>query len=186
MKFTCPPLAICLSVAFLIASTIESGAFALLGPFQPWMQTTNGVINVYYGDIGGPMCISNGYRWNVPVLTYGFDQSFLNFFGTNGVVAVGNAIQILNSLPPASQIVLTNYPFESQNVNSAVEAQSLYDLKSVTLSALLAQMGFSQPTRYIYVLHSWDPSSFVNPSEYIWILGMPIILELDHTHPIAS
>ncbi|HTV76552.1 MAG TPA: hypothetical protein VMD57_06080, partial [Candidatus Baltobacteraceae bacterium] len=68
-----------MSAAFLIVSAVESDAFALLGPVQPWMQSTNGVIQP--GDIGGPMCISNEYRWNVPVLTYGFDQSFLNFFG---------------------------------------------------------------------------------------------------------
>ena len=58
-----------------------------------------------FGDIGGPMDIGDGYRWNVPVVTYGFDQSFLDYFGTNGVAAVEGAIQILNDLPPASSIV---------------------------------------------------------------------------------
>lgn len=32
------------------------------------------------GDIGGPMDVTNEYRWNVPVLTYGFDQSFVDYF----------------------------------------------------------------------------------------------------------
>ncbi len=50
------------------------------------------------------MCISNGYRWNVPVVTYGFDQSFLDYFGSNGVAAVQGAIAVLNDLPPASTI----------------------------------------------------------------------------------
>jgi len=86
----------------------SSFGFALLGPFAPWMQETNGV--VFPGDIGGPMNIGNGYRWNVPIVTYGFDQSFLDYFGTNGVAAVEGAFQILNDLPPASQIVLTNIP----------------------------------------------------------------------------
>ena len=135
MKFNLHKFVICFGVVFLIASTDESDAFALLGPVQPWMQTTNGVIQP--GDIGGPMCISNEYRWNVPVVTYGFDQSFLDYFGTNGVAAVESAIQILNDLPPASQIVLTNYPFNSQSENFAAAAQSLYDLKSETLSLLL-------------------------------------------------
>jgi hypothetical protein len=108
------------------------------------------------GDIGGPMCLSNGYRWNVPVVTYGFDQSFLNFFGTNGVAAVEGAIQILNDLPPASSAVLTNYPGDSQLINYQAQAQSLYDLQSVTLSLLLEQLGLASPTRFAYVLHSWS------------------------------
>ena len=55
--------AICLA----LGSTPEARAFALLGPVQPWMQATNWVI--LPDDIGGPMCLSNGYRWNVPVVT---------------------------------------------------------------------------------------------------------------------
>ena len=145
-----------MSALFLIASTEQSGAFALLGPIRPWMQTTNGVF--FVGDIGGPMCISNGYRWNVPVVTYGFDQSFTNYFGTNGVAAVEGAIQILNDLPPASQIALTNYPFISQSANYEAQSLSLYDLKSEALSLLLEHMGLASPTRYVYVLKQWDSS----------------------------
>ena len=44
------------------------------------------------------------YRWNSPVLTYSYDESFLNYFGSNGVVAVEKAMEILNSIPPASSI----------------------------------------------------------------------------------
>jgi hypothetical protein len=170
MKFSLQKIAIGLSATFLIASTIESGAFALLGPFQPWMEETNGLRqpSIIYlpgyapaslepSDIGGPMCISNEYRWNVPVVTYGFDQSFLNYFGTNGVAAVESAIQILNTLPPASQIVLTNFPLDSQQVNFTAQTQNLFDLKSTTLSLLLEQLGLAQPTRYIYVLRQWNP-----------------------------
>ena len=137
MKFSLQKFEIFLGVVFLIASTVGSGAFALLGPVQPWMQMTNGVINP--GDIGGPMCISNGYRWNVPVVTYGFDQSFLNYFGSNGVAAVESAIQILNDLPPASQIALTNYaPWMNATIQSygipqdqAAEANAAASLQDI-------------------------------------------------------
>jgi hypothetical protein len=84
-------------------------AFALLGPFAPWMTA-----QLSYQDgfsIGGPMDIGQGYRWNVPVVTYGYDPSFIEYFGTNGVAAVEAAIQILNDVPPASSVVLTNYPW---------------------------------------------------------------------------
>ncbi len=128
MKPRLQSIGLCLSLAVLVASTVASDAFALLGPIQPWMQTSNGVINP--GDIGGPMCLSNGYRWNVPVVTYGFDQSFVGYFGSNGVAAVENAIQIFNNVPPASRLVLTNYPFNSLNYEYYLaESQSLYDLQ---------------------------------------------------------
>src|ERR1700735_1077990 len=94
-------------VIFLAVAVQSASAFALLGPFAPWM--TAPLAYQIPNAIGGPMIIGQGYRWNVPVITYGYDQSFLNFFGTNGVAAVEAAIQILNSLPPASRINLTNY-----------------------------------------------------------------------------
>ncbi len=77
----------------LLAGSTASG-FSLLGPYAPWMTT-----NLSYhqpGDIGGPMDLHEGYRWNLPTLTYGFDQSFLDYFGQDGVAAVEEAIQILN------------------------------------------------------------------------------------------
>jgi hypothetical protein len=134
------------------------------------MQTTNGVI--FPGDIGGPMCISNEYRWNVPVVTYGFDQSFLDYFGSNGEAAVKSAIQILNNLPPTSTIVLTNYPFDSQQINYAAQAQWLSDLKSQTLFLLLEHLGLAQPTRYIFVLRRWDPI-FTPYSPYLAEINWP-------------
>jgi hypothetical protein len=166
MKFNLHKLAIGLSAMFLLVSTVESGAFALLGPVQSWMQTTNDVI--VSGDIGGPMCISNEYRWNVPMVTYGFDKSFLDFFGSNGVAAVESVIQTLNDLPTASQIVPANYPFDSQRVNFEAQALSIYDLKSETLSLLLEHMGLAEPTRYIFVLKQWNPVFISDPSESQW------------------
>jgi carbohydrate-binding DOMON domain-containing protein len=56
------------------------------------------------GDVGGPMNIGEGYRWNIPTLTYGFSRSFIDYFGSNGVAAIESAITILNSLPPASSL----------------------------------------------------------------------------------
>lgn len=187
-----PKIGFCLLlVCFALGlSALSARAFALLGPVQPWMQTSNGVI--YHGDIGGPIGITNGYRWNVPVVTYGFDISFLNFFGSNGVAAVESAIQILNNLPPASQIVLTNYPFGTVQLNNAAQAQNLFDLKSFTLSLLMEQMGLADPVRNIYMLTNWNPSCFNDPPPptvilvfwgfRFWGSGIHITLILDLLH----
>jgi hypothetical protein len=115
MKHGFQKLASFLAATLLLTSTVRTNAFSLAGPVQPWMQTTNGIHLSPEG--AGPMYLGNEYRWNVPVVTYGFDKSFLDFFGSNGVSAVKSAIQILNNLPPASQLTITNYPFDSRHVN---------------------------------------------------------------------
>ena len=91
-----------LMVAALFAGPVGGFAFSLLGPYADWMDVQKGY--QLPGDIGGPMNIGEGYRWNLPVVTYGFDRSFLDYFGSNGVAAVEGAIGILNALPPASSI----------------------------------------------------------------------------------
>src|SRR5258707_12088328 len=98
-------LALALAVALgLTLAATQVKAFSLLGPYASWMNPTIG----YHlpGDIGGAMNIGEGYRWNVPVVTYAFDQSFLDYFGSNGVAEVEATIQVLNDLPPASGIGL--------------------------------------------------------------------------------
>jgi len=159
-------LVLCLAFLALFQFTPSSLGFALLGPYESWMEQTNGFRQP--SDIGGPMDIGSGYRWNVPVVTYGFDQSFLNFFGTNGVAAVEGAIQIINDLPPASSIVLTNYPLDTEQFNSQAEAQNLYDLKSETLALLVEQLGLAQPVRYIFALRQWNPIFLYFAREYDW------------------
>jgi len=129
-------------------------AFSLLGPYQSWMTPTNGF--QLAGDIGGPMNLGEGYRWNVPVLTYSFDQSFLDFYGSSGVAAVESAIQILNNLPPASQINLNAFPFDARQENYRAAAGALIDLKSETLFLLLQQLGLAQPQRFMYCIHGFS------------------------------
>ena len=145
---------------FLVIGIQAASAFALLGPFAPWMVAP---LTYRLPDaIGGPMKMDEGYRWNVPVITYGYDQSFLNYFGSNGVAAVDSAVQILNALPPSSQIVLTNYPFANSRANPLAQSQGLLDLKSAALVQLVEQMGLAQPIKSIFSLRnfSYDPSNY--------------------------
>ena len=53
----------------MLSNPSRVNAFALLGPLEPWMTASNGFTPLAYDYIGGPMCISNGYRWNVPKVT---------------------------------------------------------------------------------------------------------------------
>jgi hypothetical protein len=84
------------------------------------------------------MDINSGYRWNVPMVTYGFDKSFLDFFGTNGVAAVENAIQTLNNLPPASTMMLTNYPFQTIQFNDTALSEFRFDLEMLCRNHLIS------------------------------------------------
>jgi hypothetical protein len=104
------------------------------------------------GDLGGPMNIDEGYRWNVPVVTYGFDPEFTAYFGDRGVRAIEEAISILNELPPASDIDLDSYPLCSSMPNFKAAGLGLCDLKSAALAGLLEQMGLADPIRSAFVL----------------------------------
>lgn len=137
--------------------TGSARAFSLLGPYDTWMQSNNGF--QLPGDIGGPVNLGEEYRWNVPVLTYAFDESFLDYFGSNGVWAVEQAIQVLNDLPPASLLDPASYPTETAHWNYKAQALNLTDLKSKTLVALLEQLGLAQPTRHTFAVHDF---TFVN------------------------
>ncbi|MCX6915427.1 MAG: hypothetical protein NT167_20680 [Verrucomicrobia bacterium] len=161
-----------LSVA-LLTSPVSGFAYSLLGPYADWMDIQKGY--QLPGDIGGPMNIGEGYRWNVPVVTYGFDRSFLDYFGSNGVVAVEGAIGILNALPPASSIILSNYPQAIWRVNYRAKATNLLDLKSATLFLLLEQMGLADPMRYAFCIRDYrlisSPTNYSRSRD-----GSPLVL----------
>jgi hypothetical protein len=157
-----------LGMWLLFGLASKSFGFALLGPYADWMQRTNGYHQ--HGDIGGPMDIGQGYRWNVPVVTYGFDQSFLDYFGSNGVAAVEGAIQILNDLPPASALMLTNFPLDAARFNYTAAALQFFDLKTITLPLLLEQMGLAPPMRNVFDLLHFD-SVLINTDESTWPPG---------------
>lgn len=128
-----------------------SRAFSLLGPYAPWMTPELGY--QLPGDLGGPMNLGEGYRWNIPLVTYGFDSGFLNFFGSNGVAAVEEAISLLNSLPPAADIVVSGAPtIPFLVVNTSAASLQHYDLKSRALTSLLQCLGLAESSRYIYTL----------------------------------
>jgi len=186
-----------LGLALLIGSVSGAGAFSLLGPFKVddsfeglnWQAPgfggqPQGLGYSLQGDIGGPMTPLEAYRWNVPIITYAFDFSFLRYFGPEGVNAVEEAIQILNDLPPASSMSenLTEFPLDTKGENPTAAALGLLDLKSYALAFLLEEMGLANPERFVWGLRgresgqgftnytviqlNYDPVT-IQPSRYV-------------------
>jgi len=146
------------------------------------------------GDLGGPRNLGGEFRWSTPVITYGFDATFIDFFGAEGVAAVQKAFAILNALKPASQMSagLGEFPLKTSGVNFAAQRLHMYDVKSFTLSIMMEQLGLAAPERYVWCLkqrvtvnninnflvfnRNYDPvsqnySPFVNGTRYSFVVG---------------
>jgi hypothetical protein len=170
--------------------------FALLGPINEGYQMGGSPNEIDYnvpGDIGAPKNIGEEYRWNTPILYYAFDQSFWDYFGTNGITAIEQAISILNSLNDVSSYSadLSEFPLEAQRVNFKAQSLQLIDLKSAALHLMVEELGLAEPDRFTWTLHNrflppgaqcpqyiyvvakrnfdpvtWEPSSYVNGTLY--------------------
>jgi len=191
-----------LSGVVLLACASQSVfGFALLGPLNEAYQQGGNPNSLDYGfgsDVGGPKNIGEEYRWNMPTLYYAFDQSFVNYFGTNGITAIEKAFEIFNSLDNVSSYSadLSEFPLEAQRINRKAESLQLLDLKSLAMNALIEQLGLAEPDRYVWTLHDrvnppgascpvWDylvikrnfdpvtfePSSYVNGTLYSYSIG---------------
>ncbi|HMJ88869.1 MAG TPA: hypothetical protein VK530_03590 [Candidatus Acidoferrum sp.] len=141
-----------IAVALLAAAGAQ--AFSLIGPLTSWQ-----VVGLAYGfgeDIGGPMYRDEGFRWNVPVITYGFDKSFIDYFGPNGVKAIDEAFLYFNDLPRVTQMStnLEEYSTSTLRENFSAGAMSIIDVKSTAMSLIMEELGFADPIRYTFTLRS--------------------------------
>ena len=153
----------------------SAGAFSLLGPLKTdatspggnWQADgfggqPQGLGYSLPGDIGGPMLPTEAYRWNVPVITYAYDLTFLRYFGTNGVAVIDEAMAILNALPPASKMSddLSEYALDTKSENGTASSLNLVDIKSFTLATMLEQMGLANPERFVWGLRGRFATQF--------------------------
>src|SRR5438445_13457910 len=127
----------------LAGTVLGAFGFSMLGPFDSWQVTQLGYQTGFLGfnephppgvidlPLGGPMNLGEEYRWNIPVLYYSFDQDFLDYFGSNGVYAVDQAMAILNSVTNVSSYSreLSEVPLEATRINYRAHALGLWDLK---------------------------------------------------------
>lgn len=116
----------------------------------------------YPSGVGGPMFLGEAYRFNMPVLTYAYDASFLRFFGANGVAAIESAMKVLNDIPAADSMStnLEEFPTTTLRHNATASALAITDLKTTALSLMLEQLGVAAPENYIWSIraHWTDPA----------------------------
>ena len=158
-----------LAAGLLLAGAAGAHAFTL----------ANGTNRMVVNNLG------EEYRWNSPVITYTYDESFLNYFGSNGVVAIEKAMGILNAIPPASTIAtnyppasasennLWNYPVRPDRFHPRAYTARILDIKSYALAELFGFMGLGNPEDSAFqlefgsvTLRNWDPISY-GPSKYV-------------------
>ena len=98
------------------------------------------------GETGGPMNLGEEYRSNLPWANCAYDSTFLNYFGSKGVTAIDEAIKILNDLPAADNMDLNDFPLQAKGpVNFTAANLNIFDLKSLSLGAILGQFGAGAP-----------------------------------------
>lgn len=142
-----------------------SWGFSLLGPINEPYQ----VQDLGYGlrgDIGAPKNLGEEYRRNTPTVFYSFDANFLDYFGSNGVVAIESAISVYNALPKASAMSanLSEFPLQSTRENYLAETLFIDDMKSSTMTMLTEQLGLIEPERYVWTLHDrWQTPGSTAP-----------------------
>ncbi|MEO5803084.1 MAG: hypothetical protein ABIR24_06105 [Verrucomicrobiota bacterium] len=126
-----------------MAGIQQVDAFSLLGPKEVWQIPSIGFAP---NEIGGSRNVGDEYRINTPVVTYAFHPSFVDYFGTNGIKAVDQAIALLNKLPRVSRASADLSEFLTDDAARSHEragALNLIDLKSTALSILIEHMGLS-------------------------------------------
>jgi len=155
----------------LVVGVPTAWGFALLGPVGNGGDSWQ-IPNIGYNPqptidpaSTGPKNIGEEYRQNVGTIYYAYDASFLDFFGStsNGVVPADQAFAIMNAVFSNSvtgsigvdgySSSLGEFPFSSQHLNYEALALGLTDIKSITLWALVEQMGLAWPERYVWDLH---------------------------------
>jgi len=144
-----------LALLLVVSGVQKTAAFSLSGIPDAWQVQAIGY-QIDAPDIFAPMNLGEEYRWNTPNITYGFDPSFLDYFGARGVEAVEEAVQILNSLPPVSAMSadLSEFPLDTRRFNHQATALGIFDVKTWSLSLMLVELGLTAPERWVFTLRS--------------------------------
>ena len=147
--------------------------FSLMGPPLAW-QTTAWGYNDTVGDVLGgmriaPMPLNAFYRLNITNITYAFDESFIRYFGANGMKAVDDAFAILNAVPAADTINLDDYANNTRLNNLQAAQAGLMDVKSYTLETVFSYLGAAEPEINVWTIRDvrQDPLNPARTNFYI-------------------
>ncbi|MBQ7590454.1 MAG: hypothetical protein IJU47_07195 [Verrucomicrobia bacterium] len=140
-------------------------AFSLLGPWTSWQTLDLGYQldtedpNNPIWDAGGPMNLKEGYRWNIPVMTYAFDKSFMDYYGEKGVEEVERAMATINDT--FAHMYEDNYldsvPTSVARYNYRASALGLSDIYSQVLVYMTEKLGLGPAERYCWTLRNAVP-----------------------------
>lgn len=171
-----------LGLVLMAANALGS---AFVGPNNEAYQITDNGYNPNDLDRApiAPKNLAEEYRRVTPVIYYTFDQSFIDYFGTNGIDAVDKAFAVFNGLDNVSSYSpsLLEFPMEAQRVNYQASALFLTDLKSATMSLVMEQLGAAQPERYVWTLHArWHVGNVACP------VGQNYLVVKRNFDPVAS
>jgi hypothetical protein len=110
-------------------------------------------------DVGSPVDPLEAYRWNVPIITYAYDEGFIRYFGTNGMKVVDDAVRIFNELPPVSRMSkdLSEFPLNTSHLHHEAAQLGLMDLKSVAMNLLVEHLGLADSVRWTWAIRNRDP-----------------------------
>ena len=150
---------LCLAIGLLLPVQ-KSNAFVLLGQMDAAEFASGGVDFNYTDDLGGPKDLKRFFRWNIPMLTYSFDASFMQYFGLEGRDAVIDAFRVVNDFfynsayDGVSALEFTEHGFRSNYntalVNQTAENAQVIDIKSLTLGLIVNHLGLGNPHRYAF------------------------------------
>ena len=166
-----------LLTVILLCSMQSAYAFILMGPIDPAENTLDlhdpaqalpagpftGVASANMtDDLGGPKHIKEFYRWNTPHLVYGFDREFVRFFGEEGILAVNDAMRVLNDFfqpedgqySGISELDLMRHGFGGNYstywLNVTAKNENLMDIKSLVLGMMVNYLGLGNPYRQMF------------------------------------
>lgn len=175
-------------VAALAVTAYTIQAFSLLGPWAEWQTSDIGyqLETITVGgqpftsrDPGGPMGLREGYRFNLPVVTYAFDKTFMEAYGEEGIAEIERAFETINRTFAemySSEDYLESVPTQVTRYNYRAMSLGLLDLYSMALSDLTESLGLASPERFCWTLRSVvvsgqteDPNGNVVPDQYFTI-----------------
>lgn len=162
----------------------NANAFVLMGPTDPDAGSNEMTLLWGTGPISGPVASANledgrygtpkdkhrFFRVNTPYLTYGFDRSFVQYFGEEGIDAIDDAMGVINdfftpndkSYAGMEELDLVKHGFSGNFAtyweNQTAANQNLIDIKTLTLGLVVNRLGLGNPHRYAFTAYGVDTS----------------------------